>query len=124
MTARGLIALRVAAIAATALYLVPTGAHLFEMRGKLALPMADYMVVQRIYAGWSFFGVVVVVALACLLWHSLLLRRARGRAYVLSLASFLSLAATQAVFWLFIYPVNASSAQWTRVPPSFEAARL
>src|SRR5262245_21023728 len=50
------------AIITTALYLVPTGAHLFELLNKIALTPTEYLTVQKIYAGWSLFGVVVGVA--------------------------------------------------------------
>ena len=39
---------RVLSIASVALYLVPTGAHLFELAGKLALSPAAYMATQSV----------------------------------------------------------------------------
>jgi hypothetical protein len=119
----GLAAVRVLAIACIALYLVPTGAHFFELANKLALPPSDYMVVQRIYRGWAWFGIVGVFALLLTLLHAIL-RRARRSVFVLSLAAFLCMAGTQAIFGVFTYPINVASDNWTTLPPQFNTARM
>jgi amino acid transporter len=110
------------AIIATALYLVPTGAHLFELPHKMALSPADYMTVQQIYAGWQLFGVAVGVALVAALANAIRVRTDR-RALAWSLGAFLALAATQGAFWAFTYPVNIATQFWTVFPEQFEAAR-
>ena len=111
------------AIVSTALCLVPVGAHLVEMPHKLALEPAEYMVVQRIYAGWALFGIVIVIALVATLVHTVLVRADTAVRWV-SLMAFLCLAATQALFWTFTYPVNVATQSWTRLPQPFEEARL
>src|SRR5262249_23537988 len=40
-----------------------------------------------------------------------------------SLAAFLCLAATQGIFWMFTYPMNVASNNWTVTPADFEVAR-
>jgi hypothetical protein len=110
------------AIVAAALYLVPTGAHLFELPHKMALSPAEYMTVQQIHAGWELFGIVVAIAILATLANTLLVRADR-RAFVWSLAAFLGLAATQGVFWSFTYPINVATQFWTVSPESFEATR-
>jgi hypothetical protein len=89
----------------------------------MAMSAGEYMTVQRIYAGWSFFGIAVAVALLLTLLHTFAVRRDRT-AFVLSLLAFLCLAATQAIFWMFTYPMNVASGQWTVTPADFEAARV
>jgi hypothetical protein len=84
---------QVLAIVAAALYLVPTGAHLFELPHKMALSSAEYMTVQQIYAGWELFGIVIAIALLATLANTLLVRVDR-RAFSWSLVAFLALAAT------------------------------
>jgi len=96
------------AIVAAALYLVPTGAHLFELPRKMALSSGEYMTVQQIYAGWELFGIVIAVALLATLANTLLVRTDH-RAFAGSLAAFLALAATQGVFWAFTYPINVAT---------------
>jgi len=110
------------AVVSVAIYLVPGGAHFFELTHKMAMSPAEYMTVQRIYAGWSFFGVTVFTALLLTLLHTFMVRRDRT-AFVLSLAAFLCLAATQAIFWTFTSPMNVASNNWTVMPADFEAAR-
>jgi len=113
---------QVLAIVATALYLVPTGAHLFELSHKMALSPADYMTVQQIYSGWQLFGIAIGVGLVATLANTILVRTDR-RAFAWSLGAFLALAATQGVFWAFTYPINIATQFWTVFPEQFEAAR-
>ena len=110
------------AIVAAALYLVPTGAHLFELPRKMALSSGEYMTVQQIYTGWELFGIVIAVALPATLANTLLVRSDR-RAFAWSLAAFLALTATQGVFWAFTYPINVATQFWTVSPEPFETAR-
>jgi hypothetical protein len=112
----------VLAVVAVAIYLVPVGAHLFELPNKIGLPPEQYMIVQRVYSGWALFGIAIVAALVLTLWHARLVRSS-PRAFKLALVAFACLAATQAIFWTLTYPVNVASANWTSMPASFEAAR-
>ena len=114
--------LQLAAVVSTALYLVATGAHLFELPRKMALSPADYMMMQQIYTGWQWFGVAIGIALLSTAAHTLLVRTDR-QACALSLAALIGLAATQAVFWAFTYPVNIATHFWTAFPEPFETAR-
>ena len=109
-------------VAGTALYLVPTGAHLFELPGKMALSPAEYMVVQRIYAGWQLFGIAIGIALLSALAQAAVARADR-KARVWPLMACLCLAAALADFLVFTYPVNIQTHYWTVTPEAFEAAR-
>jgi hypothetical protein len=113
---------RLLVVVSVALCLVPAGAHFFELANKMSLSMAEYMTVQKIYAGWSFFGIAIAVALLLTLMHTSMVRADRT-AFVLSLTAFLCLAATQLIFWMFTYPMNVASNNWTATPEDFEAAR-
>jgi len=110
------------AVVSIAIYLVPGGAHFFELANKMAMSQSEYMTVQKIYAGWSSFGVTIVAALLLTLLHTFMVRRDRT-AFLLSLVAFLCLAATQGIFWAFTYPMNVASNQWTVAPADFEAVR-
>jgi hypothetical protein len=110
------------AIVSIAMCLVPAGAHFFELANKMSMSQPEYMTVQKIYAGWSFFGIAVIAALLMTLIHTFMVRSDRT-AFLLSLAAFLCLAATQGIFWMFTYPMNVASNNWTVVPADFEAAR-
>jgi hypothetical protein len=106
-----------------ALALAPAMAHVLEMRGKLALSRDEYRTVQRIYRGWSRLGVVVVAALGS---TALLAWRVRDEAalFVPAASAFACIAATQAVFWIWTFPVNRVTSDWTRLPDDWTALRL
>lgn len=110
------------AILATLLSLAPGLAHVFELPRKLGLGRDAYFTVQQIYAGWELFGVVILlqlVSLALLAWHSF-------RDYFVLrpvLVALLLLLAAQALFWLFTFPANAATANWTKAPADWERLR-
>lgn len=113
---------QLAAIILTALALVPAGAHFFELFNKIALSEEQYFVVQSIYRGWSFFGIALFGALAANLALALLARRQRA-AFWLALGAFLLMVAVLIVFFVWTYPANQATANWTVVPPDWRALR-
>lgn len=115
-------AVRLLAIITVALCLIPAGAHLFELANKMSLSTADYMTTQKIYAGWSSFGVAIIAAIVFTLAHTLMVLAGR-MAFLLSLTAFLCLGATQVIFWTFTYPMNVATNNWATTPQAFEAAR-
>ena len=110
------------AILATLLSLAPGLAHVFELPHKLALPRDQYFVVQQIYAGWALFGAVILVQFAALV---LLAWRSAREYYVFRpvLAALLLMLAAQALFWLFTFPANAATVNWTEAPPDWDDLR-
>jgi hypothetical protein len=103
------------AIASVVLCLVAGGAHFFELANKMSLSPDEYMTVQKIYAGWSLFGIAIVTALVLTSTHTFMVRDNRT-AFLLSLAAVLCLAVTQVIFWMFTYPINAASHNWMTMP--------
>src|SRR5260370_8142332 len=103
------------AIVAAALYLVPTGAHLFELPRKMALSPTEYMTVQQIYAGWELFGIVIAITLLATVANTLLVR-ANPLAFAWSLSPFLALASTQGLVWPLPFPLNILPASCTCPP--------
>lgn len=110
------------ALVFTALALVPSGAHFFELPGKIGLSQADYFVVQDIYRGWALFGIVLIGAI---LANSLLaaLRWRHGGRPVLPGSAFLLVAATLVIFFTWTYPANQATQNWTVVPENWQALR-
>lgn len=98
-----------------ALALAPSMAHLLELPNKIDLPREDYLTVQQIYRGWALLGFVVAGALlstgilTIMLWN-------RSRSFAFALVAFLCLVATQAIFWIFTYPANIATQNWTILP--------
>ncbi len=111
------------AIIITAIALVPGGAHILSLQAKLALPVEPYFVVQQIYQGWAWLGIVVVVAMLSN-FASALLTRDRARQFGLSLAAGLLIAATLAIFFTWTYPANQATVNWTSIPGDWERLRM
>jgi len=65
------------ALLLTALALVPTGVHLFELPNKISLSEEQYFTVQGIYRGWALFGIALFGAAIADLALVVLLRRQR-----------------------------------------------
>jgi hypothetical protein len=120
---RGYDALFFLTILVTLFSLAPGMAHVLEMPRKLALGEGAYFTVQQIYAGWSLFGVVIVIQLGAL---ALLAWRSAREYYVFRpvLAALLLMLGAQALFWSFTFPANTATANWTAAPDNWQALRL
>jgi hypothetical protein len=105
-----------------ALALGPALAHLFELPNKIDLSRADYLTVQQIYRGWALLGFVTFPAVISTLVLTLLLRK-DGRPFVFSLIGLLCLAGTQVVFWMYTFPANQATNNWTMLPDGWEQLR-
>jgi SCAMP family len=110
------------ALVLTALALVPVGAHLFELPGKIGLPQEQYFIVQQIYRGWALFGIVLFANLGVVLALTIVVRHERV-AFRLALAALACLAGSVVVFFIWTYPQNVATENWTIVPPDWAAMR-
>jgi hypothetical protein len=110
------------AIILTALALVPGGAHLFAMPNKIDLAQDPYFMVQGIYRGWALFGAVIMSALACNALAAFMLRDQRVPC-ALALVAALSLLATLAIFFIWTYPANVATDNWTAMPANWREWR-
>jgi uncharacterized membrane protein len=97
-------------------------AHLLELPNKIGLPAQDYLLVQQVYRGWALLGVLPCAALLATLLVAVQAREAR-RAFAFALIAFFCLAGMLAVFFIFTYPVNAVTENWTLLPDNWEALR-
>src|SRR5262245_37485789 len=111
------------AVVLTALALVPGGAHVFALLNKIDLGAEQYFIVQNIYRGWALLGVVLIGALLADLALALMLRGRGGAAFVLALLGFCGVALTLVVFFLWTYPANQETANWTTIPDHWEQLR-
>jgi hypothetical protein len=105
-----------------ALALGPALAHLLALPNKIGMDEAQYFTAQRIYDGWALLGIVVAGALLTSLGLTIALRR-EAVPMRWALLAFLCVAAAQAVFWIFTFPANQATANWTQAPPNWEALR-
>jgi hypothetical protein len=118
-------ALRIAqflAVIFTALALVPAGAHLAALPGKIGLARDEYFAVQGIYIGWAWFGIVqagAILSAAALAF----LARGSGMPFTLSLVGSVLLIATMVLFFIFVFPANQATSNWTQMPENWEQLR-
>jgi len=105
-----------------ALALGPSLAHLLELPNKIGLPRDAYLTVQQIYRGWALLGIVVVGALASTLVLAILSRH-EPRAFALAALAFACVVAAQVVFWVWTFPANQATANWTTLPDDWMALR-
>lgn len=111
------------ALVLTALALVPGGAHVFALANKIGLTAEQYFIVQNIYRGWSLLGIVLFGALIANLALALLLRRRGGVPFILAALAFCCVAVTLVVFFLWTYPANQATSNWTTIPDDWEQLR-
>jgi hypothetical protein len=109
-----------AAVITTALALVPGMAHVLELPNKIHMRREDYLTAQRLYRGWQFVGIAVVAALISTI---LLLSVSTADQQPFALVAVVAVVATQVLFWVFTFPVNRRTRNWTHAPGDWEALR-
>lgn len=112
-----------AAIFFCGLALVPAAAHAMELPNKIHLDRQEYLVAQKLYRGWQFVAPVVILALASTVLLFIQARAAGPAAGAVAMVACLCVAATQVVFWVFTFPVNRATRNWTQAPPNWDALR-
>ena len=116
-------ALRLVTLALTAIIVVPSGAHLFALPNKIGLDADAYFTVQRIYAGWALFAVPIFAAILGNGALAIAERRRDPSAARWALISALLIATSLAVFFVWVFPGNRATANWTSVPQGWEGLR-
>jgi hypothetical protein len=111
------------AILVTAIALIPGGAHVLTLPAKMAMPQEPYFIAQQVYQGWAWLGIATFVAIFAN-FASALLTRHHSRQLLLSLTASLLIAATLIVFFVWTYPANQATVNWTSVPDDWERLRI
>jgi hypothetical protein len=115
-------ALQFLALVLTAVALMPAGAHFFELPNKFALAQDQYFTVQGIYAGWAWFGAVLIPAVVVDFALAYLMRD-QGWPALLVLAAGVLMVATLVTFFIWIFPANQATSNWTAIPANWETLR-
>jgi hypothetical protein len=118
----GMALVRFLSLLFVALALVPAGAHLMELAHKIHLSGADYLTVQKLYRGWNLAAIVVIGALVSTAALAVALH-GQSPAFGWALLALACIVGTQLVFWVFTYPVNQATANWTMLPADWESLR-
>jgi hypothetical protein len=112
----------VVALVLTALAMSAAFAHLLELPAKIRLDGAEYLTVQQIYRGWALLGIVIYAALVSTFALTIWVRK-DPLAFRLTLIALLCIVAAQIVFWVFTYPVNQETRNWTVLPEDWQQLR-
>lgn len=96
--------------------------HLLELRGKINLSKENYQVVQSIYNGWAWLGVFEISAIILVLIWAINMRRSKHIFSILltALACFII---SLVIFFIFTFPANVKTANWTELPANWEVLR-
>src|SRR4029453_14020399 len=114
--------LQFVAMVLTALALVPGGANLFALPNKIGLSESDYFITQSVYRSWALLGIVLIGAAIANVALALLIRAQRAPS-IFALIGGLCLVATLVIFFVFTFPANQATNNWTQVPADWEQLR-
>ena len=110
------------ALLATALAMAAAMAHALELPNKMALARDEYFIVQDIYRGWNRLAYLLAIELAAMVAVAVRARRT-PRVLFPTITAIGCLVAAQAIFWIWTYPANTATANWTTIPDDWEALR-
>jgi hypothetical protein len=115
--------LRLTTLALTALIFIPSGAHLFELPHKIRLDRDAYFTVQQIYAGWALFIIPIIAAILANGALAVVERRCDPGASRAALISIGLILLSLGVFFIWVFPANHVTVNWTRMPDNWETLR-
>lgn len=97
-------------------------AHVIELPAKMSLSKQDYQTAQAIYRGWALLGISEIgTIIFMLIW--MVQERKEKQVFALLMTATLLLMTSMAVFFLFTYPVNKQTVNWTQLPDHWQALR-
>jgi hypothetical protein len=110
------------ALLSTAIALGAALAHALELPNKIGLSGTEYFVVQKAYRGWNQLAYLLIVEVVSIIT---VVAMSRQQPYVFwpAVAAFGCLVAAQALFWIFTYPANVATENWTVIPANWGELR-
>jgi len=110
------------ALFATSLALGAALAHALELANKIGMTRDDYFIVQRIYAGWNqlaYLLAIQLIGIVSVMW----LHRSDTRVFWPAAVALGCLVAAQAIFWIWTFPANQATSNWTVKPGDWSRLR-
>lgn len=107
----------------TALAMCPYVAHLMALPNKIDLSPQEYFKIQQIYTGWSYSAIVILLSFVSTCTLSVLLRN-YADAFRLALASAFCIGISLVIFFMFTFPANQVTENWTSQPYDWQTLRL
>lgn len=110
------------ALLATALAMAAALAHALELPNKIDMSREHYFIVQRVYDGWNRLAYLLAFELTGML-AVIWLYRSEPRVLLPALAALACLISAQAVFWIWTFPANQATSNWTIQPEDWQRLR-
>jgi hypothetical protein len=107
----------------TALALCPYVAHLMAFPNKMEMNKEEYFIAQQIYSGWSYSSILIFLSLLSTIVLSILARN-HDRVLRFSLGAAFCIGMSMMVFFVFTFPANQMTNNWTMQPQSWEDLRI
>lgn len=114
--------IRFIALLFTAITLSAVMAHLLEMHVKINLSKEEYQTVQGIYSGWQWLGIFEIGAiLLTIIWA--IFDRESKNAFPFLLSALICFVLSIIIFFVFTFPANQATLNWTNLPNKWEELR-
>ena len=110
------------ALVFTALALVPYCAHLFSLPNKIGMTQEHYFIAQSVYRNWALVGLILFPAMLINLVFAYMLRHERP-GFLLAVFGCICMAITLPVFFIWTYPANVATQNWTVQPANWAELR-
>ena len=97
-------------------------AHLLALPAKIKLTQEDYYTVQSIYNGWAWLGIFEIGAIIFTLIWAISERKKKG-IFLLLIISLIFFVVSLTLFFLFTFPANAATINWTHRTENWQMLR-
>lgn len=111
-----------ASVLFTALVLGGGLAHLYALPNKIGLSRDAYLAAQQIYRGWALLGIVIAAALISTTVLAICVRHI-PEIFPFVAAAAICIVLSLIVFFVFTYPANQMTGNWTRMPDNWLTLR-
>ena len=97
-------------------------AHLLSLPGKINLSKKEYQLVQGIYRGWAWIGMAEIAAILLILVWTITDRNDK-HIFPWLLTALLCFTVSLAIFFIYTFPANQATANWTELPQNWQHLR-
>lgn len=107
----------------TALALCPYVAHLMSFPNKMEMSREEYFIAQQVYSGWSYSAILILLSFISTILLSVCAKD-HDRVLRFSLAATFCIGMSLMVFFVFTFPANQITENWTLQPQSWADLRI
>ena len=107
----------------TALALCPYVAHLMSFQNKMEMSREEYFIAQQVFNGWSYSSILILLSFFSTIALSILAKD-HDRVLRFSLGAAFCIGMSLMVFFVFTFPANQITENWTLQPQSWQDLRI